>query len=122
MAVSVQYDPEADAISIRLRDEPYAFGEDIDSDRRIDYAADRLPIGVELLNVSLGVDIRNLPDQAAIERVLQEHNIKAGHPGPPRPPAGRYRACAARTQYQGLCLTNVGDHTALPRSSLPVDS
>lgn len=72
----VDYDPAADAVYIRLRDLPYAFGEDLDSDRRIDYADDRLPIGVELLNVSLGVDVRDLPEPAAIGRALEDHNIK----------------------------------------------
>lgn len=76
MALKVDYDPAVDAVYIHLRDLPYAFGEDLDSDRRIDYADDRLPIGVELLNVSLGVDVRDLPEPAAIGRALEEHNIK----------------------------------------------
>lgn len=72
----VTYDPEADAVYIRLRDLPYAFGEDLDHARHIDYAADRKPIGVELLNVSKGVNLEDLPERSALARALEKHNIK----------------------------------------------
>lgn len=74
---AVQHDPEADALYIRLSDKPYAFGEDIDHARRIDYAADRTPIGVELLYVSHGVDLADLPQADELASVLREHNIRA---------------------------------------------
>ena len=35
----VEYDKEADAIYIYLSDDKYAYGKDIDRERRIDYAA-----------------------------------------------------------------------------------
>jgi uncharacterized protein YuzE len=73
---AVEHDPQADALYIRLSDKPYAFGEDIDHARRIDYAADRTPIGVELLYVSHGVDLTDLPQAGALARVLREHNIR----------------------------------------------
>jgi hypothetical protein len=34
------YDDEAEAIYVGLRDENYAYGEELDTERRIDYAAD----------------------------------------------------------------------------------
>ncbi len=74
---AVEHDPEADALYIRLSDKPYAFGEDLDHARRIDYAADRTPIGVELLYVSHGVDLADLPRADEVARVLREHNIRA---------------------------------------------
>jgi len=46
---------------IRISDQPYAYGEDLDPQRRIDYAEDGTPIGVELLCVSTGLDLRYLP-------------------------------------------------------------
>jgi len=70
------YDPKADAIYIWLRDVPSAFGENLDHARRVDYAADRQPIGVELLNASKGVDLDDLPEQAAVEKLLEEHRIQ----------------------------------------------
>jgi hypothetical protein len=38
-----KHDANADALYITLSDEPYAFGEDLGPERRIDYAADRTP-------------------------------------------------------------------------------
>jgi len=74
--VKFRYDKEADAIYVHLRDENYASGQELDPERRIDYAADGQPIGVELLCVSEGVDLRNLPEQEAISRLLSKHRIK----------------------------------------------
>ena len=71
-----RYDKEADAIYVRLSDEQYAYGEELDPERRIDYATDGTPIGVELLCVSEGVDLRNLPETAAISKLLSRHRIK----------------------------------------------
>jgi uncharacterized protein YuzE len=49
VALTLKYDPDADAIYIRLNDLPYAFGEDIDHERRIDYAENGEPIGTSLI-------------------------------------------------------------------------
>jgi uncharacterized protein YuzE len=72
-----RYDPEADAIYIILSDKPYAFGEDLDHERRIDYAADGTPIGVELTCVSAGVDVDNLPERGESIALLESLRIKA---------------------------------------------
>lgn len=70
------HDPEADAVYIRLSDEDYAYGEELDPERRIDYAADGTPIGIELLCVSTGVNLRDLPDRDTIAEILGRHQIK----------------------------------------------
>lgn len=44
----VDYDREADAMYIWLRDAPYAFGLDLDHARHIDHGEDRQPIGLLL--------------------------------------------------------------------------
>ena len=72
----VDYDREADAMYIWLRDASYAFGVDLDHARHIDYAPDRLPIGIELLNVSKGVNLDDLPDRAELERIMHTYNIR----------------------------------------------
>jgi len=70
------YDRGADALYIWLRDLPYAFGVDLDHARRIDYGADRQPIGIELLNVRRkGVNLDDLPERTFIESVLREYDI-----------------------------------------------
>jgi len=48
----------------------------LDTARRIDYGADQRPIGVELLNVSAGVTLADLPDPDEIARLLAAEGIK----------------------------------------------
>jgi uncharacterized protein YuzE len=74
--ISYSHDPDADAVYITLSDKPYAFGEDLGPDRRIDYAADRTPIGIELLAVSHGVELGNLPFPGEVARVLEEAGVR----------------------------------------------
>ena len=74
--LEVEHDPQADAIYVRLSDAPYDHTEELDTERNVDYAADGSVVGVELLNVSRGVDVRDLPNADAIARVLRERHIK----------------------------------------------
>jgi uncharacterized protein YuzE len=71
-----KYDKKADAIYIQLGNGSYAYGKDLDEERRIDYDSDNNPIGVELLCVSEGVITDNLPDRATIERLLGDKGVK----------------------------------------------
>ncbi len=74
--IDYHYDEEADAIYVRRSEKQYAYGEDLNPERRIDYAADGSPIGVELTCVSEGVDLRDLPEQRSIAEVLARLNIR----------------------------------------------
>jgi uncharacterized protein YuzE len=74
--MKIKYDKQADAIYIRFGDTPYAYGKDLDNERRIDYDSDGNPRGVELLCVSTGVITDDLPNRAEIERALGERGIK----------------------------------------------
>ena len=71
-----KYDPQADAIYIYLSEKPYAYGRDLDDERRIDYASDNTPIGVELLCSSKGVNIDELPCKDEIVDVLDSNGVK----------------------------------------------
>lgn len=74
--MKLEYDAEADAVYIRLRTGvPFAFTHHMDDARNIDYGADNQPIGVELLGVSSGVDLRDLPQRATIARLLGEAHL-----------------------------------------------
>ncbi|MFW6125878.1 MAG: DUF2283 domain-containing protein [Chloroflexota bacterium] len=75
------YDRDADAAYIYLEEKPYAYGVDIRDDRRVDYAADDTPIGIELLMVSKGVDLDRLPWWQEILGLLQSEGIR-GYPPP----------------------------------------
>ena len=76
MPLRAEHDPDVDAAYIYLAERPYAFGEDLDYRRRVDYASDGTPIGVELLYVSDGVDLRNLPRPDEIAEALRQLNIR----------------------------------------------
>jgi len=68
----LEHDKAADAVYDHLRDVPYDHGEDLDAERRVDFGADGQPRGIELLNVSQGVDVRDLPSGAQVASVLQK--------------------------------------------------
>lgn len=74
--MKVKYDKKADAIYIYLSNEPYAYGKNLDHERRIDYDANDEPIGIELLCVSDGVITDDLPNRAEVERALDDRGIK----------------------------------------------
>jgi uncharacterized protein YuzE len=75
MEPRVEYDPEVDALYIYLADKPYSHGRDLDDVRRIDYAADETPIGIEILYPSKGVDLQGLPAHDLIVRALEEYHF-----------------------------------------------
>ena len=74
--MKMKYDREADAIYILLSNKPYAYGKDLDNERRIDYDAKDNPRGVELLCVSTGVITDDLPNRAEVELALDDRGIK----------------------------------------------
>ncbi|MGI8856098.1 MAG: DUF2283 domain-containing protein [Thermomicrobiales bacterium] len=72
------YNREADAAYIFLREDmQVARTRNLDGSRLIDYADDGEPIGVELLDVSEGVNLDGLPGSEAIARSLTDHHIPA---------------------------------------------
>jgi len=70
-----RYDTEADAIYIYLSDKPYVYGLELDDARRIDYAADDSPIGIELIGASYGVNLDGLPQAYEIAELLECNGI-----------------------------------------------
>ncbi len=70
------HDAFADAIYIMLRDVPYGRGEELDSDRIVDYGADNEVRGIEFLNVSLGVDLTGVPRRDVVENLLRREGIR----------------------------------------------
>jgi uncharacterized protein YuzE len=71
-----KHDTEADAIYISFSNKPYAYGIDLDTERRIDYASYNTPIGVELLCVSEGVNLFGLPHKDEIAEILERNGIR----------------------------------------------
>jgi uncharacterized protein YuzE len=73
--IEYTHDEEGDSIYIRFRNVPYAWGQELDDDRHIDYGADQEPVGIELLNVSMGVDVSGLPSADCIAKLLRKYDI-----------------------------------------------
>ena len=75
MAFTHRYDRDAQALYIRLSDQPYAYGRDLDNERRIDYAIDGTPIGVEITCAMAGVNLDDLPQREKILAILHDLNL-----------------------------------------------
>jgi uncharacterized protein YuzE len=74
--MKVDYDPDADAVFVTLREGvPFAFSIHLDFDRHIDFGPDEKPIRIELLGVSQGVDLTDLPYRAEVARALADANL-----------------------------------------------
>jgi uncharacterized protein YuzE len=74
-------DTRSDGIYTQLIDEPVAYTREVDHDRVIDYAADGTPVGIDLLGVSEGIDLSDLPHGDAIvdlwiEQLGQKYRIE----------------------------------------------
>lgn len=70
------YDSAADAIYIYLSDAPVKYTKELDESRLLDYSEEDVPVGIDLLNVSQGVETDGLPKQAKVEKVLESLGIK----------------------------------------------
>ncbi len=68
----IESDPVADAVYIQFLDEPVGYTKELDDSRVIDYTLNPgLPIGIDLLAVSEGVKLNDLPEVETVEKVLQ---------------------------------------------------
>src|SRR5437016_11853373 len=72
----VKHDPVADAVWVKLREGQYAETRELDSRRLLDIAADGTVLSVELLDVSDGVDVRDLPAANEIATALQRQGLR----------------------------------------------
>lgn len=74
----LEYDPEADALYIYLRDfDKVAYTKArIDISRTIDYDEHDEPLGIEFWNVSTGLNLDDVPERAVVTRLLEEHHFK----------------------------------------------
>ena len=59
-----------------LNDQTVDYTVELDSQRNIDYAEDGSVIGIELLAVHRGVDLRDLPRADEIAEALRPHRIR----------------------------------------------
>jgi uncharacterized protein YuzE len=73
----ISYNREADAAYIFLREDLQVVRtRNLDGSRLIDYAEDGEPIGIELLDVSDGVNLDDLPARNVVSMLLEQPHIK----------------------------------------------
>src|SRR5688500_6470433 len=78
--VRAEYDSDADALYIHLRERSYSHGKDLDEARRVDYGSDGAPIGVELLSPAvIGVSLDGLPNAQLISAIAQDLGLAVGY-------------------------------------------
>lgn len=70
--VKVEYDREADAVYVKLRDAPYDVSEDVAENVVIDFDGVGRIIGIEILNAS-----KTLGDET-LKRVLKAEDVVVG--------------------------------------------
>jgi uncharacterized protein YuzE len=77
LGLSVEYSRAVDAMYIWLRrGVERTFGRKLDDSRYVDFGEDGRPIGIELLNVSRGVETEGLPEREAVEVLLARRRIR----------------------------------------------
>ena len=69
------YSEQADAAYVHLAEGQVATTESLDDLRMIDYSGDGRVIGIELLDVSDGVDLRDIPQRPLVEALLHDYNF-----------------------------------------------
>lgn len=73
----IESDPVADAVYIQFIDEPVGYTKELDDNRLIDYTLNPgLPIGIDLLAVSEGVKLNDLPEVEIVKKVLKCLEVK----------------------------------------------
>ncbi len=75
MLPEVTYDEHADALYVKFLDAPIARTHEVDDLRLVDHAASGEVVGVELLGVSDGIDLHDLPRAADLERLIRESGL-----------------------------------------------
>ena len=70
-----EYDPDADAIYVYLRDARPVKTVAIDDLRNIDYDGEGRVVGVELLDVSGGIDLHDVPFAHRVEQLISDLNL-----------------------------------------------
>lgn len=73
----VESDPIADAVYIQFINEPIGYTQELDDNRLIDFNINPgKPVGVDLLAVSKGVKLNDLPEVETVEKILGVLGVK----------------------------------------------
>lgn len=72
MPITAEYDKEADALYVRLREGARVRAVEIDDLTIADVASDHRPVGLEFLNASQGLELQEAARRFALEQQLPE--------------------------------------------------
>jgi uncharacterized protein YuzE len=70
------YDEQADAVYVQFRRSTVTRTEELSDSVAVDYDSEGRPLGVEFLNVSLGIDLDQVPHRAQVAKLLEERHFK----------------------------------------------
>ena len=70
------YDEAADAVYVYFERRDVDHTDQLTDRVNVDYSRDGIAIGVELLDVSLGIDLDNVPHRADVARLLEERHFR----------------------------------------------
>jgi len=70
------YDEQADAVYVQFRRSAVTRTEELSDSVAVDYDAEGHPLGVEFLNVILGIDLDGVPHRAQVAKLLEERHFK----------------------------------------------
>jgi uncharacterized protein YuzE len=70
------YDQEADAVYVYFAEREVAATEEISDSVAVDFDSTGQPVGVEFLNVSLGIDLGQIPHRAEVAKLLEDRRFK----------------------------------------------
>ena len=71
----VKYDAEADMLYVRFSNDPIDHTKPVDDLRMIDYSVDNAVVGLEFVDASGGVDLRDLPFRQKAELLLGDSGL-----------------------------------------------
>ena len=70
------YDQAADAVYVYFERREVDRTDQLTGRVNVDYSADGTPVGVEFLDVSLGIDLDNVPHRADVAPLLEERHFR----------------------------------------------
>ena len=70
------YDEQADAVYVQFRRSAVSRTDELSDSVAVDYDGEGRPLGVEFLNVSLGIDLDQVPHRAQVAKLLEERHFK----------------------------------------------
>ncbi len=69
-------DAQADAAYVYILEQPVARSKELDEQRVLDYNQSNDVVGIEFLNISQGVDLRELPFREQLSKLFEERDIR----------------------------------------------